>query len=203
MNICILKGSPRKNGNTNALTDPFSSALTSAGCSVTAIDLNEMDVRSCTACRWCQKDWSRAACIQKDDFQQIIDAVTACDLLVLATPIYSWYCTPRMKAVLDRLVYAMNMYYGDKKGPSLWEGKAAALIVTCGYPPERGADLFEEGMRRYCRHSRLQYLGMLCERHMGYQTIFMDEEKERHAETFARMVLDQMRDKVIQRQELQ
>lgn len=38
----------------------------------------------------------------------------------LATPIYSWYCTPPMKALLDRLVYGMNKYYGDEKGPSLW-----------------------------------------------------------------------------------
>jgi len=30
-----------------------------------------------------------------------------------------------MKAVLDRLVYGMNKYYGREKGPSLWEGKPA------------------------------------------------------------------------------
>ena len=35
-------------------------------------------------------------------------AVLACDLLVLATPIYSWFCTPPMKTALDRLVYGMN-----------------------------------------------------------------------------------------------
>jgi len=28
-----------------------------------------------------------------------------------------------MKALLDRLVYGMNKYYGDKKGPALWAGK--------------------------------------------------------------------------------
>lgn len=57
------------------------------------------------------------------------------DLLVLATPIYSWYCTPPMKAALDRLVYGMNKYYGERRGPSLWAGKRLALITTCGYRP--------------------------------------------------------------------
>ena len=94
-----------------------------------------------------------------------------------------------MKALLDRMVYAFNMYYGEKRGPSLWEGKQTAVITTCGYPPEKGADLFEEGIKRYCRHSKLQYMGMLCERHMGYQTEFMDDEKAVRAKEFAEGLL--------------
>ena len=111
-------------------------------------------------------------------------------MIILATPVYSWYCTPPMKALLDRMVYAFNMYYGEKRGPSLWEGKAVSLITTCGYPPEKGADLLEEGIRRYCRHSRLRYLGMLCERHMGYRTEFMDDEKRARAVTYAEHLLE-------------
>ena len=94
-----------------------------------------------------------------------------------------------MKALLDRLVYGMNKYYGDTKGPSLWEGKAAALITTCGYRPEKGADAFETGMIRYFRHSRLTYLGMLCERDPGYGRVFMDSEKDHRARTFAQKLL--------------
>ena len=121
-------------------------------------------------------------------YDEIFNSVLACDLLVLATPIYSWYCTPPMKAVLDRLVYGMNKYYGREKGPSLWEGKPVALIATCGYPVEKGADLWEAGMQRYCKHSRLRLLGMLAQRHRGYDTVFMDPEKARLAAEFARKV---------------
>ena len=32
-----------------------------------------------------------------------------------------------MKAVLDRLVYGMNKYYGEQKRPALWAGKAGSL----------------------------------------------------------------------------
>ena len=75
-------------------------------------------------------------------------------------------------------------------GPLLWEGKHLAIITTCGYRPERGADLFEEGIKRYCRHSRLRYLGMLAERHMGYGTVFMDAEKESRAREFAKILAE-------------
>ncbi|MDD6646896.1 MAG: flavodoxin family protein [Firmicutes bacterium] len=183
--VCILRGSPRKEGNTNALAEPFTAALKEKGCSVTEFDLYDMDLKPCLACRGCQQDWSVSACVREDDMYLIFDAVMRSDLIVIASPIYSWYCTAPTKMVLDRLVYGLNKYYGDKKGPSLWAGKQVALLTTCGYKPEKGADLWEEGMKRYCRHSQLEYRGMLAERHLGYNTVFMDDEKAERARTFA------------------
>ena len=115
--------------------------------------------------------------------------VMDCGCVILATPIYAWYCTPPMKALLDRLVYGMNKFYGREKGPSLWQGKAMALLMTCGYRPEKGCDLFEEGMRRYCKHSGLRYLGSHAERHLGYDTAFMDADKEARTRAFARELM--------------
>ena len=121
--------------------------------------------------------------------EEIFRRVLACEVLVLATPIYSWYCTPPMKAVLDRLVYGMNKYYGEKKGPALWAGKAVALVTTCGYPPEKGADLWESGVKRYCKHSQLRYLGMLAGHDHGYNSVFMEDEKAYRAREFARSLV--------------
>lgn len=182
-------GSPRKQGNTYQLLCPFVEELERKGCTCKRIWLYDKRLHPCTACRNCQKDWDTFGCRQQDDMQEIFDAVLHCGLLVLATPIYSWYCTPPMKAVLDRLVYGMNKYYGAEKGPALWAGKQVALITTCGYRPEQGADLWEAGMVRYCKHSKLNYLGMLAERDLGYTSVFMDEEKAKHARTFAELVL--------------
>ena len=185
----IFRSSPREHGNTNSLTDVVSAELKQAGCSVTEFDIHGMDIRSCLSCRECQKDWSVVNCVQPDDFGRLAAAVENSDLIVLSTPIYTWYCTPPMKALLDRMVYAFNMYYGEKRGPSLWEGKQVAVVTTCGYPPEKGADLFEEGIKRFCRHSKLEYLGMICEQNKGYQLAFMDEEKTKHAKEFAEGLL--------------
>ncbi len=102
---------------------------------------------------------------------------------------YSWYCTPPMRALLDRLVYGMNKFYGKTRGPALWAGKPVALLMPCGYRPEKGCGLFEEGMRRCCKHSGLRHLGSHAERHLGYDTVFMDEGKEVRTRAFARDLL--------------
>ena len=185
VDVLILMGSPRQAGNTARSLEPVQEVLRAQGHRCRTVRLYEKELRGCTACRTCQKDWSVFGCPQHDDMQEIFDLVLSCDLLILATPIYSWYCTPPMKAVLDRLVYGMNKYYGGEKGPALWAGKPVALVSTCGYRPGKGADLWEEGMRRYCKHSQLRYLGMLAERHLGYDTVFMDWEKAERAAHFA------------------
>ena len=190
MKVCVLMGSPRKAGNTAAILNPFCEELRINGADVEIIWLHDKNIQPCVACRSCQKDWTAVSCAQKDDGQELFEKVFACDLLVLATPIYVWYCTPPMKALLDRMVYAMNKYYGEERGPSLWKGKAVALLETCGYPPEKGSDLFEAGMRRYCKHSGLRYLGSHVEHHLGYHTVFMDEEKEMRARAFARTLME-------------
>ena len=189
MKVLVLMGSPRKQGNTAALLRPFSEELTLRGHEVETVPLYERDIRPCVACLKCQEDWNDFGCSQWDDVPQLFHRVLDCDLLVLATPIYAWYCTPPMKALLDRLVYGMNKFYGDTIGPSLWQGKPVALLTSCGYRPEKGSDLFEEGMRRYCKHSGLKYLGSHTERHLGYNTVFMDADKEVRVREFARQLL--------------
>jgi NAD(P)H-dependent FMN reductase len=189
MKVCVLMGSPRKQGNTAALLEPFCQELRSGGAQVETVWLYDRNIQPCVACRCCQQDWTVFGCSRRDDGQTLFDLVLASDLVVLATPIYAWYCTPPMKALLDRLVYGMNKYYGAEKGPSLWAGKAVALLETCGYRPEKGCDLFEEGMRRYCKHSRLRYLGSHAEWHLGYSVPFMDAEKEARTRVFARELL--------------
>lgn len=189
MTFTILMGSPRKNGNTASLLRPFKDELKTAGHEVHLFWLYDMQIHGCIACRHCQETWEDFHCAIQDDCQAIFEEVYQADFLILATPIYSWFCTAPMKAVLDRLVYGLNKYYGKEKGPALGKGKQAAIITTCGYRPERGTDLFEEAVRRWCKHSSMVYRGMLAERHMGYDTIFFDDEKERHAREFARKLI--------------
>jgi len=188
MKVCILMGSPRKEGNTASLLAPFIDELKSKGCECKTVYLYDKNLKPCIACRCCQQDWSIFGCSQNDDMQEIFDLIMKSELIVFATPIYSWYCTPPVKMVLDRMVYGMNKFYGEEKGPALWAGKSLASFVTCGYRPENGADLWETGLKRYCKHSSLKYLGMVAERHMGYNREFMDEKKAEHAREFAKEI---------------
>ncbi|HHY28394.1 MAG TPA: flavodoxin family protein [Desulfitobacterium dehalogenans] len=187
MKVCILMGSPRKNGNTIKLLKPFMEELELHNIQYDLIWLYDKQIEPCIACRSCQKGWAVFGCHYKDDAQEIFDKLCDCDVIVLATPIYSWFCTPPMKSLLDRLVYGMNKYYGDEKGPSLWAGKKLAIITTCGYRPEKGADLFEEAIKRYCKHSQLNYVGMAAQRDLGYKSIFVPDDKL--SRTFAHQII--------------
>ena len=169
MKCTVLFASPRgEASNTLAVTRPVTDALTQAGWEVERFSLYDMDIQPCRACRACQRNWEHPACVLCDDMQPIFESVLSADLLLLASPIYSWYCTAPLKAALDRMVYAMNRY------------------------PERGADLWEEGLRRYCKHSQLRWLGMLSARHLGYSAPFMDGEKAAQARAFAAELLAAM-----------
>lgn len=185
----ILFASPRKNGNTAALLEPFMEEFISEGEEIVFFELYDMELLGCRACLTCQDEFEVFGCPIDDDMEVIFDSIIKSDLILLATPIYSWYVSAPLKAVLDRLVYGMNKYYGKKRGPCLWENKAIALLVSCGYPPERGADLLEEGIKRYAKHSRLRYLGMIAEQDKGYQYKFIDEEKKARSKAFARELL--------------
>ena len=184
----VLKGSPRKKGNTNALVSIFLKELEKNDIEYTEFDLYDMNLLPCNDCFTCQNILDSFGCPIKDDMPLIFNSIIDSDYIVIASPIYSWSCTPPTKCVLDRLVYGMNKFYGNEKA-NLWKGKKVIIITSCGYKIEKGSDLFEEQVKRYCKHSSLEYLGMLCERDFGAKFDFMDEIKRKNAQNFAKMII--------------
>ena len=181
--FCILMGSPRLNGNTAELLKPFVSELENAGNTIEYITLDDKNIQPCKGCYTCQNVEGAYGCVQKDDAEQIMDKIIESDYMVLATPIYTWYCTASMKALLDRQ-YGLNKYYGKAKG-SLWEGKKVAIITTHGYDTEYGTEPFETGVKRLCEHSRLKYVGMYSVRDEDNLASFQTAEAVAGARNFA------------------
>lgn len=184
MKLLILFASPRPEGNTAQLLEKITKRFDDS-VEVTRFDLYKMNLKSCIACLRCQKVSDGFNCVHDDDMQKIFDAALQSDLILFATPIYSFYCTPPMKMVLDRLVYGMCKYYGETMGPSLWVGKSIALVSTFGYPEEKASDLLTEGLVRYAKHNKLNFLGAYGERQRSYKEPFMNEAVEKRAEAFA------------------
>lgn len=190
MHICVLFASPRgRESNTRALVDICLDTWRDAGHDAEVFSLYDLSIAPCRACRGCQRDHTVPGCAIDDGMTAIFEAVLRSDLIVFASPIYSWYCTAPLKAAMDRMVYALCKFYGEKKGPSLMAGKAVCAITTCGYRPEQGADLFDEGLRRWCKHTKTRYLGLHAARHPGYDTQFMTPETEENAVKFAKNIL--------------
>lgn len=187
MKVLILMGSPRANGNTAELCMPFKTELEKHGAEVRYTELANKHIAPCLGCYACQDIADRYGCIQHDDMYSIAEEVMWADCIVLATPIYSWYCTAQMKAFLDRH-YGFNKYYGSAEG-CLWAGKSVALILTHGYKDNYATEPFVVGMQRFCKHSNLKYLGMYSVRDEDNLASFRTKEAVDGARAFAKELL--------------
>ena len=120
--IVVITGSPRKNGNSFAMTDALIRAAQQKGHTVTRFDAAMMQIGGCHACETCYK--TGKACSFDDDFNTIAPAVLEADAVVFTMPVY-WYSIPaQIKGVIDRL-YALVV------GGKDYAGKECALIACC------------------------------------------------------------------------
>jgi len=189
MNICILMGSPRLDKNTAELCKPFIRELEQNGAGIRYVTLADKSILPCQGCYACQNVAGAYGCVEHDDMDQIVEGIRWADCLVLATPIYTWYCPAEMKAVLDRF-YGMNKFYGSAGG-SLWQGKKIAILATHGYDRSYATEPFEMGIKRLCEHSRLNYMGLYSVRDEDDLASFQTHEAMAGAKEFARFLLDQ------------
>ena len=192
MRVCILMGSPRLNGNTAEICKPFIAELRANGVETEYITLRGKNIAPCLGCYVCQDVEGDYGCVQLDDTQAIIESILKADVLVFATPIYIWQATPLMKTVMDRM-YGLNKFYGSARRSRLNESQSYALIATCGYEIRYGAGLLDEGIRRWCEHSGLDYLGMYAVRDEDNLASFQTEQAVTGAREFARKIAGRLR----------
>ncbi len=118
MNILVLTGSPRKNGNSASLASHFIQGAEEAGHTVYRFDAGLKNVHPCTACNSCGMD---GPCVFQDDFQFVREHIISSDLVAFATPMYYFGFSSQLKAVIDRF-YAIN--------GQIHVAKKAVLLVT-------------------------------------------------------------------------
>lgn len=120
--IVVITGSPRKRGNSFAMTDAFISAAEAKGHEVVRFDAAMMQVGGCRACDTCFKNGK--PCSFDDDFNKIAPFIEAADGIVFTMPVY-WYTMPaQIKAVIDRMCCFST-------GGKDLSGKSCALITCC------------------------------------------------------------------------
>lgn len=109
MKILILNGSPRQ-GNTltavNAFVDGASQKNT-----IEKIDTYHVNVGQCTACDICKCQYG---CIAKDDTNNVVNKIVDADMIVVASPVYSWGLTARVKTIIEKC-YCRDQQVKNKK----------------------------------------------------------------------------------------
>lgn len=119
--VLIVKGSPRKNGNTSAMADAFAKGASEAGNVVTEVVLKEKTIGDCMGCGVCQENGG--ICVQKDDMTEIYEAMKKADAIVLASPVYFYTWTSLMKRMIDR-TFAVDLILKNTKFYLLSAGAA-------------------------------------------------------------------------------
>lgn len=100
-NVLILSGSPRKNGNSDALCDQFMKGAQEAGHQVEKIRVAEKKIGFCRACYACR---DTGKCAIRDDMEGVLQKIIDADVLVLASPVYFYSIDAQLKALIDRTV---------------------------------------------------------------------------------------------------
>lgn len=122
MKIVVITGSPRKNGNSFAMTEAFIHEAEQRGHSIRRFDAAFLKIGGCHACMTCYK--TGKACSFDDDFNDIAPAILEADAVVFTMPVY-WYSIPaQIKGAIDRL---FSLVVGGKEVA----GKKWGLIACC------------------------------------------------------------------------
>lgn len=151
--ILVIVGSGRKKGNTDQLADSFIKGAEEAGHQVKKVFLGSKAVNGCLGCNACRYG---KPCIQKDDFNEMIPDIMECDLLVLASPLFFWTISAKIKAFIERFYCIAeedpNPPFGRyEKYPE----KDCALLMTAA---DNYFWTFEQAVSYY-RFALIRYIG--------------------------------------------
>ena len=157
MNILVLNGSPRPNGNTAAMVAAFAEGANENGHNITVVSVCQKKIAGCLACEYCHTKGD-GKCVQQDDMQEVYPVLDAAEMIVLASPIYYHSFTGQLQCAVNR-IYALDKPKNLKK---------AALILSSG-----DTNVYDGAIYEY-QNSFLNYLKL---ENMGIFTAFDKQNK--------------------------
>lgn len=144
MNMLMVLGSPRKNGNSETLANAVAVGFSDksdkgggAGVTVEMVRLNDLAIRPCQGCGGCAQT---GRCIVADDMTTLYEKVDAADRLLLVSPVYFYALSAQMKAFADRFQCRWSRRYLLGRRFRRGEDRLACLLATAA---SHGARLFE------------------------------------------------------------
>ncbi len=146
MKLLVFNGSPRKsNGTTDVLLETFIEGAKSSGADVEKhhiVDLNINGCRGCFNCWWV----TPGKCIQQDDMDELLTAISDADIMLLGTPIYGRNVTHYLQKLLERtFVFTLPEMVAREGGTShparIKRFPSMVLVATCGFPDTGNFDI--------------------------------------------------------------
>ena len=156
MDILALIGSPRKQGNTDIMTDEFLEGAKSVGAFTSKIYLDDYHILPIAevADNSRQREDPRS----NDDFPVLLERFLSADIIVWSTPVYWQGPSAQMKCFLDRL----SSYFNHPNYIERFRGKGHAVLCAFGRPEIEHGDWITKPMRLTIDVLHGVYLGDIC-----------------------------------------
>ena len=144
--LVSLLASPRANSNSTTLARAFTAAAAATGAEVIEYRLAGLEFSGCQFLAHCKTGGDR--CGLTDDATEILDAIRAADIVVMATPVWFTDVASHLKKLIDRMFSFLEPDYATAdNGSRLAPGKQLVFIQVQG----EAAPAYEDTLRRYDR----------------------------------------------------
>lgn len=141
--IAVITGSPRKKGNSFAMTDAFIDEAEALGHEVSRFDAAFANLNGCHGCMTCYK--TGKPCSFDDDFNTFADKILEADVVIFTTPVY-WYDWPgQIKNAIDNM-FCFAVAHKPIKD------KSYAIIACC---QESDPTVFDHIVGSFARSAKL------------------------------------------------
>ena len=127
MNVLMINGSPREDGNTAVALANMAEVFEQQGIACETLCIGKEVVRGCIACNGCSKT---GACVFDDVVNEMAPKFEAADGLVVGSPVYYASANATLVAALDRLFYSTQFDKTMKVGACVAVARRGGCSAT-------------------------------------------------------------------------
>ena len=127
MNVLLINGSPKKNGNTAFALEQMAEVFAAEGIHAEIIHVGNQAIRSCIDCHGCKQT---GKCVFDDAVNELASKFQEADGLVVASPVYYASANATLIAALDRLFYSTRFDKRMKVGASVAVARRGGCSAT-------------------------------------------------------------------------
>lgn len=127
MNVLMINGSPRMDGNTSIALKEMEKVFKEEGVETTIVSIGTKTIRGCIACGKC---YESGKCVFDDLVNECAPLFEKCDGLVVASPVYYASANGSLISLLDRLFYSTHFDKRMKVGAAVCVARRGGLSAT-------------------------------------------------------------------------
>jgi multimeric flavodoxin WrbA len=126
---------------------------------------HRMKIGPCISCWSCWGGKKPGECVQKDDFEQILEVYKRADYVLFASPLYVFDFPATVKNVIDRFFVVLEPAQiesprGDTEHPKRFgRHPKAVLISSCGFPEIGNFDILSRHFHLISEHMGWKWSG--------------------------------------------